>query len=77
MSMSLIYFYNFLMYLTLVTTKCEDKNEKLHMVKQFYQYTTRNINLGNDYRILIKSRNIRKSNSKEQNDCKNNYAKRK
>ena len=28
------------------------------MVKQFYEYTTRNIDLGDDYRIPIKSRNI-------------------
>ena len=48
------------MYLNLITTNCVDKLERLEMIKEFYEYTTRNINLGNDYRILIKSRNIPK-----------------
>lgn len=47
------------MYISIITTDCADKLEKLKMVKQFYDYTTRNINLGEDYRILIKSKNIR------------------
>ena len=46
------------MYLTLITTNCVDKLQKLQMIKDFYNYATSNINLGNDYRILIKSRNI-------------------
>lgn len=45
------------MYLNLITTNCVDKLKKLQMIKEFYEYTTRNINLGNSYRILIKSRN--------------------
>ena len=30
------------------------------MVKKLYNYTTRNINLGDDYRIVIKNRNIKR-----------------
>lgn len=45
------------MYLNLITTNCVDKLQRLQMIKDFYNYATRNINLGNDYRILIKSRN--------------------
>ena len=45
------------MYLNLITTNCVDKLQRLEMIKEFYNYATRNINLGNDYRILIKSRN--------------------
>mgnify|MGYP004653548299 FL=1 len=45
------------MYLNLITINFVDKLQKLQMIKEFYNYTTRNINLGNDYRILIKSRN--------------------
>ena len=45
------------MYLNLITTDCKDKAQKFQMVKQFYEYTTRNIDLGDDYRIPIKSRN--------------------
>ena len=47
------------MYLNLITTNCVDKLQRLQMIKDFYNYSTRNINLGNDYRILIKSRNKR------------------
>lgn len=50
------------MYLNLITTNCVDKIKKLEMIKEFFNYTTRNINLGSEYRILIKSRNIKKSN---------------
>ena len=46
------------MYLNLITTNCNDKLQKFQMVRQFYGYATRNINLGDDYRISIKSRNI-------------------
>ena len=46
------------MYLNLITSKNLDKMQKFQMVKEFYDYTTRNINLGSEYRILIKSRNI-------------------
>lgn len=46
------------MYFGLITTKCEDKIEKFQMVKKLFDYTTRNINLGDNYRILIKSRNV-------------------
>ena len=45
------------MYLNLITNNCIDKLQRLQMIREFYNYTTRNINLGNDYRILIKSRN--------------------
>ena len=45
------------MYLNLITTNCVDKLQRLQMIKDFYNYATKNINLGNDYRILIKSRN--------------------
>ena len=45
------------MYLNLITTHCVDKLQRLQMIKEFYNYAIRNINLGNDYRILIKSRN--------------------
>ena len=46
------------MYLNLITTTCVDKIQRLQMVKDFYNYAIRNIQLGSDYRILIKSRNI-------------------
>lgn len=46
------------MYLNLITTDCKDKLQRFQMVKELYNYTTRNIKLGNDYRIIIKSRNI-------------------
>ena len=53
------------MYLNLITTNCENKLLKLQMIKDFYNYATRNINLGNNYRILIKSKNkqIKKNNT--------------
>ena len=46
------------MYLNLITTTCVDKIQRLQMVKDFYNYAIRNIQLGSDYRILIKNRNI-------------------
>ena len=46
------------MYLNLITTNCDDKLHKFQMVRQFYRYATRNIDLGEDYRIFIKSRNV-------------------
>ena len=46
------------MYLNLITINCKDKLQRLQMIKDFYNYATRNIKLGNDYRIYIKSRNI-------------------
>ena len=46
------------MYLNLITTESTDKLEKLQMVTDFFDYTTRNINLNDEYRILIKSRNV-------------------
>ena len=45
------------MYLKLITTDCKDRLQKFQMVKELYDYTTRNINLGDEYRIVIKSRN--------------------
>ena len=47
------------MYLNLITTNCVDRLEKFKMVKELYNYTIRNINLGDEYRIMIKSRNIK------------------
>lgn len=46
------------MYLNLITIDCTDKVQRLQMIEDFYHYATRNIQLGSDYRILIKSRNI-------------------
>lgn len=46
------------MYLNLITTNCVDKLQRLEMIKEFYSMQQK-INLGNDYRIFIKSRNIR------------------
>lgn len=45
------------MYLKLITSDCKDRLQKFQMVKELYDYTTRNINLGEEYRIVIKSRN--------------------
>ena len=54
------------MYLNLITTDCKDKMKKFQMLNQFYKYTTRNIDLGDNYRIFIKSRNVGNiSNSEE------------
>ena len=59
------------MYLDLITTDSTSKLEKLQMVKDFYNYATRNINLGDEYRILIKSRNTGKNeNINQKNDNK-------
>ena len=52
------------MYLNLITTNCVDKLQRLQMVKDFYHYATRNIQLDSDYRILIKSRNIGNNQSR-------------
>ena len=46
------------MYLKLITTTCKDKLQMFQMVKELNDYTTRNINLGDEYRITIKSRNL-------------------
>lgn len=46
------------MFLNLITTNCIDRLQKLEMIKEFYMYVRRDINLGNDYRIRIRSRNI-------------------
>lgn len=53
------------MYLELITTNCVDRLQKFQMVKEFYNYATRNIDLGTEYRILIKSRNIGSSKMKQ------------
>ena len=45
------------MYLDLITTTNSNKIEKYQVLKNLYDYTTRNIKLNDDYRILIKSRN--------------------
>lgn len=42
------------MYTNLITTKCSPV-KKYEMINEFYNYVTRNINLGSEYRILIKS----------------------
>lgn len=49
------------MYLDLITTKCVDRVAKFEMVKELYNYAVRNINLGDEYRIAIKSRNVKNS----------------
>lgn len=64
------------MYLNIITTNCNDKLQKLQMVKQFYNYTTRNINLGVDYRIFIKSKNIRNNSTFKQTDSNNSDVKK-
>lgn len=51
------------MYLNLITTNCVDRLHKFQMVKQFYNYAIRNIDLGNEYRIMIKNR-ITKNSTK-------------
>lgn len=56
------------MYLNLITTNCKDKFRKLEMVKELYSYTTRNINLGNEYRIVIKNKNVKRDISLEEID---------
>lgn len=53
------------MYLELITTNCVDRIQKFQMAKEFYNYVTRNIDLGTEYRILIKSRNIGSSKMKQ------------
>jgi hypothetical protein len=60
------------MYLNLITTKCEDRLQKFQMVKQLYNYTTRNINLGDEYRIAIKSRNVGSTPNFQQSSKKTN-----
>ena len=49
------------MYIDLITTNSTDKLEKLQMIQDYYNYATRNITLGDEYRILIKSRNPKKN----------------
>lgn len=44
------------MYINLITAQQSDKTEKLQMIKDFFRYTTRDINLGDNYRIHIKSK---------------------
>ena len=45
------------MYINLISIKYENKIEKIQKFIEFYNYATRNICLGNEYRILIKSKN--------------------
>ena len=47
------------MYINLITAQQSDKTEKLQMIKDFFRYTTRDINLGDNYRIHIKSKVLR------------------
>ena len=47
------------MYLNLVTTNSADKCQKFKMVEELYNHVIRGINLGDDYRILIRSRNVK------------------
>lgn len=54
------------MYLKLITTDCIDRLKKFQMVKKLYVYTTRNVNLGDEYRIVIKSRNVGSSTNFQQ-----------
>ncbi len=53
------------MYLELITTNVDDKLKKLQMIKEFYNYATKGVGLGNNYRISIKSRNIESSKNLE------------
>lgn len=46
------------MYINLVNGSKLNRNEKMKMINDFFEYSKRNINLENDYRILIKSKNI-------------------
>lgn len=45
------------LYFKLITTSSTNTLEKFEMVKELYEYSARNINLGDEYRIHIKSRN--------------------
>lgn len=44
------------MYIDLVTTTVKDNVQRLLMIKEFYKYAARDVSLGDDYRILIRSR---------------------
>ena len=46
------------MYLDAISDESLDKVKKLEKVQALFHYATRNITLGEDYRILIKSRNL-------------------
>ena len=50
------------MYLDAICDNSLNKESKLQKVKDLFDYSKRNISLGNEYRILIKSRN---SNSRK------------
>ena len=47
------------MYLNLITSNCENKLQRFNQVREFYDYATKDITLGNDYRVLIKRRTNR------------------
>ncbi len=60
------------MYLCLIAVQCDNKLQKLQMAKRFYNYATRNIYLGDNYRISIKRktiRNIAQFHIPESNTC--------
>ena len=64
------------MYLDLITTDCMDKFKKLEMVLELYNYTTKDINLGDDYRIVIKNKNVKKDiNLEDTSNVKRLYKK--
>ena len=46
------------MYLALITDKIQDRVESFNRLKEYYNYVTRDINLGKEYQIHIGSRNI-------------------
>jgi len=46
------------MYIELITNNCNNKFEKLQNLRTFYDYSMRNINLNNEYKISIKKRKI-------------------
>lgn len=53
-------------YLKLMELDIEDKKQMLEDLKNFYSRVRQNVNLGNDYRILIKSKYKKRINDKQQ-----------
>ena len=53
-------------YLDLMDLNIEDKNQMLENLKNFYLRVRQNVNLENDYRILIKSKHKKRMDDKQQ-----------
>ena len=51
------------MFIELITTKCDDKMKKYHMVEEFYRYATRGIDIGKNYMIPIESKYDKKESN--------------